>query len=209
MADSVASKEDVMGKKNSFFEIAAICGVFKSAKERTVGTKITDRAGFEAHLVKCLKNHDPANDRVSGQHFIVLPEEAYRYVSPGDGPRTNNPEDYVPREHRGRVELYLKRHKAGKVNSLAVVVYTTQAYLADPEVAGDEAEVARIKASGASHVIVAVLASSGPRAPLTPYRLVSNLAGGNNEALEWDADEIRTKARESLDYWDHWCVVAD
>ncbi len=53
------------------------------------------------------------------------------------------------------------------------------------------------------------LASTGPRAPYTPYRLISNLAGGNNEALEWTAEEIRKKAVESKKYHDEWCVVAD
>jgi len=58
-------------------------------------------------------------------------------------------------------------------------------------------------------VLVAVLAFAGPKAPLTPHRLVKNLAGGNKEALLWSADEIRAKCAEAAGYWDEWCVVAD
>ena len=58
-------------------------------------------------------------------------------------------------------------------------------------------------------MLVAVLAFAGPKAPLSPYRLVHNLAGGNNEAAQWTADEIRAKALESKVYYDEWCTVAD
>jgi hypothetical protein len=56
---------------------------------------------------------------------------------------------------------------------------------------------------------VAVLAFAGPKAPLTPYRLVHNLAGGNNEVEAWTKEDILTKAKESLAYWNEWVVVAD
>jgi hypothetical protein len=45
-------------------------------------------------------------------------------------------------------------------------------------------------------VLVAVLASDGRKATLSPYRFVMNLAGGNRSALAWTADEIRAVARE-------------
>jgi hypothetical protein len=55
---------------------------------------------------------------------------------------------------------------------------------------------------------VAVIASSGPESPLSPWRFVSNLAGGNREALDWTADEIRQKAQDVRDYWSEYEVVA-
>ncbi|MBI4434843.1 hypothetical protein HY635_03475 [Candidatus Uhrbacteria bacterium] len=143
-----------------------------------------------------------------GQHYIVLPREANKAVSAGVGRRTDSPESYMLRVHRGRVSAYLNRYLAADVESVAVVVYTRKAYLADPDVQADPKEAERI-GSAVTHVIVAVLASAGPNPPLTPFRFVANLAGGNNEALAWTADEIRAKALEIAAYADGWDVVAD
>lgn len=130
-------------------------------------------------------------------------------MSAGVGRKMADEASYVLRSWRGSVGAYLRREYAAPVESLAVVVYTTDAYLSDPDVAGDTREVERVKASGCTHVIVAVLAAAGPKAPLSPGRLVSNLAGGNKDALAWDADTIRAKARQSVAYHDEWDVVAD
>ena len=183
-------------------------------KGAAVGSRVLYDLPFNEGLFTAVKDHDPSVDRVAGQHFIVLPEELYDTVSAGDGRRTDNPNDYVVRSHRGEVGLFLKRLQAGATNFLAVVVYTIEAYIADPDVIADADELVRVIRAkwhdhGTSHVLVAVIASSAPQAPLTPYRLVKNLAGGNNEALVWSADEIREKARASATYWDEWCVVAD
>ncbi|OGZ33046.1 MAG: hypothetical protein A2174_01840 [Candidatus Portnoybacteria bacterium RBG_13_41_18] len=136
-----------------------------------------------------------------------MPSESFFTVSAGVGVRSTTPEDYILREYRGQVDLYLQRWLAAPVESLAVIVYTTEAYLSDPDVKSEEA--ARIQQSGATHVLVAVLASAGPKAPLSPKRFVHNLAGGNKEAVQWTADEIRHKAAEVKAYHDKWCVVAD
>jgi hypothetical protein len=174
-----------------------------------IGTKVHDQERCLETLFAAIAAHDSASDRVPGQHFIVLPPEANRWVSAGVGRRTQDPRDYVLRLHRGRVTAFLRRQIASEVEKVAVVVYTAAAYLSDPEVAADQNESARVRAIGATHVVVAVLAFAGPKAPLTPYRLVINLAGGNKEALAWTVDEIRGKARESKAYWDEWEVVAD
>jgi len=63
--------------------------------------------------------------------------------------------------------------------------------------------------SDATHVVVAVLAAAGPKPPFSPFRLVANLAGGNNEAKKWTADEIRLTAVGVLAYDENWVVVAD
>lgn len=173
----------------------------------TVGTKVIDEPRFMEVLEKTIENHDLSKNKVKGQMFCPMPEEVFPTVSAGVGRRTDNPDDYVVRVHRRRASLYLRRKVAAPVESLAVVVYTAEAYLADPEVPEKEAD--RIRQSEATHIIVAVLAGAGPKTPHTPWRFVSNLAGGNREAIEWTADEIRQKAKEIRDYYQKWCVIAD
>lgn len=188
-------------------ERASIVTAFSAV---TIGSKVLLEHIFEGFLREAIYAHDCAKDRVAGQHFIVLPELAHQTVSAGVGPRSNNPEDYILRMYRGKVEAFLKRSKAAPVDSLAVIVYTAGAYLEDPDVLKDQAEMWRINESRCSHVIVAVLANAGPKPPaFSPYRLVHNLAGGNNEASDWTLDDIRRKAKDALDYDNHWVVVAD
>ena len=129
---------------------------------KTIGSKVIDPVGFGIALHQAIgsRKHDFAKGTVPGQALIDLPD-AEVYVSAGVGKRSINPDDYVLREHRGRVDAYLNREHAAKVESVKVVVYTHAAYLADPDITPDEAE--RVK--GASHVLVAVLASAGPRSP--------------------------------------------
>lgn len=97
------------------------------------------------------------------------------------------------------------------MKGLALVVYTREAYLADPDLQKPEeaGERARIMVSDGTHVIVAVLAHAGPKSPLPPNTLVHNLAGGNHEAAKWSTEEIRGIAKESEAYWNEWCAVAD
>lgn len=196
-----------MPHQRTQFQVSNVCTAFA---DQTIGTRVLDREAFFAILDVALEQHDSAKDRVPGQHYIVLPPEAATCVSAGVGIRVCNPADYVLRLHRGRVSAYLKRDEhAAQADSVAVVVYTREAYLADPDVAADPAEARRIRDHLATHVVVAVLASIGPPSPLTPYRFVANLAGGNNEALTWTADQIRAKAAEVVAYADTWDVVAD
>ena len=179
--------------------------VLSAFAPETIGTKVIDPDRFLAILGGAIRGHDLSRDRVPGQHFIVLSEEAVNTVSCGVGRRTANPDDYVVRAHRGRVDAYLRRDLAAPAESLAVVVYTHDAYNADPQVAAEGRQVG----DDVTHVIVAVRASAGPRPPLSPYRFVSNLAGGNREATLWSADEIRAMAQEIVEYDQGWCVVAD
>jgi hypothetical protein len=181
-------------------------GIVSAFSAETIGSKVVKPRFFEA-LTEAIKTHDLSKDRVEGQMFLPLSQEYFETVSAGVGLRTDNLDDYVVRSHRGRMSIYLRREAAAKVESLAVIVYTAAAYLSDPEVG--EAEAERVRQSGATHVVVAVLAAAGPKSPLTPKRFVANLAGGNKEALDWTADEIRQKAEEIRDYYQKWCVVAD
>lgn len=173
----------------------------------TIGTKVTG-TGFFSTALRAIEGFDFASQRVPGQGFIMCPDLA-PYLSAGVGKRSADPAHYVCRQHCGRVDAFLRREFAAPCEGAAIVVYTREVYLADPDVGKDEAEKARIEASGATHVLVAVLGFAGPKSPLNPYRFVANLAGGNREAATWTAEEIFKRAEEVIAYDNEWAVVAD
>jgi hypothetical protein len=186
-----------------------ISNVCSSFAEKAIGSRVTDPDAFLLSVIEAIKAHNPSADRVAGQHTIVMPPETYSMVSAGVGKRWDNPIEYVLREHRGQVTAYLRRENAAPVEGLTVIVYTREAYLADPDTQTDLPEMERVTASDATHILVAVLASAGPRSLLSPDRFVKNLAGENREALAWTADEIRVKAAEIAAYHKEWAIVAD
>ena len=199
-----------------------------------IGTRVLEADAFNEAVAAAVAVHDDSKSATPGQHFIVLAPETFSLVSGGVGLREGHgPEDYVVREHRGVMGIYLKREFAAPVESLAAVVYTREAYLSDPEAAALNEDM-----GNATHVIVAVLASAGPKAPRTPARLLDAIGGANNE-FSWLTDDLRgklklgngvvrakasideiqalqlrlldlfTAARDSVDYDRKWAVVAD
>jgi hypothetical protein len=214
--------------------VSDICTAFA---KQTIGSKVLFEETFMGYLEQVVLSHDGSNDRVPGQHFIVLPEKMHELVSAGDGLKSDNPDDYVVRHHREGPKMFLKRHLAGEVKFLAAVVYTWDAYLEDPDVTAKEIDriLTQHHDPKPTHVLVAVIASSGPSAPVTPFRFVHNLAGGNNEYLPPKLPEsedpgffldyhvwkghceelegyitgIIGKAREVKEYWTKYGVVAD
>jgi len=191
---------------NVKFGISKVCSAFDV---RSVGTKVLDWDAFLDKLEEQVRAHEAdvkTPDKVPGQYFLPL-AGGIGLVSAGVGPRSAAPEAYVVRVHRGRCEAFLKREHAAPVAGVAVVVYTMQAYRNDPEV--DLVELGELTEVGSTHVVVAVLAFAGPAPALAPYRLVSNLAGGNREAETWTLEDARAKARDAKAYDDAWCVVAD
>lgn len=184
--------------------VSSVCTAFDDV---VIGSQVANRGAFLSILREVLAQHDPAADRVPGQHYLQLPEEACKYVSAGVGSRAGRPPVcYVAREHRGHVGLYLQRGFAAPCTGVHAVVYTLEAYAQDPEVS--PGEVAGFP-EGTTHVIVAVLAFAGPAPQLSPHRFASNLAGGNHEAMVWTADEIRARAVDVITYDRDWCPVAD
>ena len=187
------------------FGISSICSAFT---DNTIGSRVLGSGDFKANLSTALDTYDVSKDRVPGQHFIEFPNTVgcLSLVSAGVGKiKGRTADDYVVREHRGECAAYLKREFAEPVTGVACVLYTLEAYKSDPEVDMSKESFG----DDVSHVIVAVLAYAGPKSPLSSKRFVSNLAGGNKEALTWDADEIRTKAEEINNYHSEWTVVAD
>ena len=188
------------------FHISKVCPAFRNG----VGTKVLNKGAFFEALALSLGGG--LGQRVSGQKEefapgqfnVVLGPACYPFVSSGVGRNTDNLEDYVLRAHRGKVGAYLRREFATPVTSLEVTVYTREAYNNDPDVKalGDSCP------DGAQGAIVSVRAGTGP-SPLSPVRFVHNLAGGNNAALAWTAEEIRSLAEEINGYWSEWTTVSD
>lgn len=206
----------------------------RSAYTGGVGSRIRNVEAFESVLAEAVEAFDftTANPgvRTEGQGFIRL-DQAASTCSAGVGLKTTNPGDYVLREWRGDVKAFLRREHAVVAETLAVVVYQGPAFLAaldNPDTPADVAESEReaFLASGATHAVVAVIAGAGPEA-LSPGRLVSNLAGGNDDwafdpseevqddvaALAFEACEfigrVNLAAREALAYSAEWSVVSD
>ena len=184
----------------------AISNIVSAFDPEAIGSRVNNIPEFFRAAEDAVAAYDFTQGKIPGQGFVLCPA-AVPVVSAGVGPRSKNADDYVCREHRGVVSAYLKRKFAATVTGCALVVYTVKAYLADPDITSEEAT--RISDQGITHVLVAVLAFAGPESQLSPYRLVWNLGGGNREALVWTADEIRAKAKASIDYDNDWSPVAD
>ncbi len=187
--------------------VIGLANIVTAFEPKAIGSRVPKQHQqfFLEELKDAIEAHDPVMDRQPGQHFIEV-VGVNRLVECGVGKRTSNPDDYVVREHRGSVSLYLKRKHALPTESVHAVVYTLDAYLKDPDLT--EVERARV-GSNYTHLLVAVLSSNGGEPALSPYRFVHNLAGGNLEALAWSADEIRAKAKAILAYENACTGVAD
>lgn len=187
--------------------VIGVSSVVRAFDASCVGSKVLDPQKFIDVIATIIETFPFDAQPHPGQGFVAA-DAALPYVSPGVGPRSQNADDFVLWSWRGRVDAFLKRKFAPPAETCNLIVYTIDAYERDPQVERDEIE--KLRAEGATHVLVAVLAGAGPKnMPILPHRLVANLAGGNNEALKWSADEIRTKARAAIEYDNNWCVVAD
>ncbi len=206
--------------KSQVLEVSSICSAFA---EQAIGSRVTAPNSF---LYAVTGKAEETKFSEAGSAIIQLQDLVCEYVSSGVGKRSDNPNDYVLREHRGEVGAYLKRHLAARCTSVTVVVYTIDGYLADPDVKNDSDEMVRMcwhKAASTKYVLVAVLASSGEESPLTAGRLIHNIAGGNNDFVQpadlmhreiegWKAgryEKVAHEAKRIKEYWNKWSVVAD
>jgi hypothetical protein len=189
--------------------------------EQTIGTKVLCKMTVLDIVAHVVAETDFETQKEPGQATIELPNTGQSsvlpYVSAGvaTSSKDDEPEHFVIRKYREGCKLYLKRSVAvaqGRcpVTECKVVIYTRNAYLADPDVNKPEeaAEKTRIEASDFTHIIVAFLASNGS-SPLSVFRFVHNLAGGNNEAAKYTADEIRGMAKEIIEHSNTHISVAD
>lgn len=183
-------------------------GIVTAFKGICIGTRVLNHREFWEAVEEAVEAYDFTKGTVPGQAKIEVPK-AIPFVSGGVGRNIDDPDAYVLRSHRGKVHAYLKRNHAASVIHCSVIVYTKEAYLADPDIGEIPDEAEAVESINPTHVLVAVLAYADKTTALSPYRFVKNLAGGNNEALVWTADEIRAKAREIAEQSDVWTTVAD
>ena len=162
------------------------CGIATQLTPDAVGSKVLNLPDFMGALEQAILAYPmPAN----GQGYIMMPPETFPLVSAGVGRKAGrNPRtDYVTRDWRGSVTAFLRREYAEPTKKLAVIVYTTAGYLNDPDLKGNDTEIAWAKeqqAAGVTHIIVAVLAdisADAGRMPFSAAAIRHNLAGGNNE----------------------------
>jgi hypothetical protein len=178
----------------------------------TIGTKVTNESKFLKLLEKEIKNFDFTGTKVPGQGHIKMPDDAIKMVSSGLARTAKKSiNNYIVREYRGQMNLYLQRQFAEPATAVSAIVYTRSAYLSDPDIKQDPEEKKRIQASNCTHVLVAVLTSCGEAPPLTYTRFVKNLAGGNREFFPDNTSvaELSKKAKEVAAFWDKFCPVAD
>ena len=144
----------------------------------------------------------------NGQGFVSLPEADWCYVLPGVARRTTNPEDYCNRLHRGKVGQFLDRTKVAlpALSGVAAIIYTREAFLADPQTS--DAEKQAFIEAGHTHCWVTTLAFAGPKPPVTSWRFVVNLAGGNAAYETMTRDELVEMAQSIEAYEAEWAVVA-
>ncbi len=191
--------------------MTAISNECKAFEATGVGTRVVSPGHFLGGLMKELKAYTfPDN----GQGFIRMPATTYADVSCGVTKRAGlTPNHYVVREWRHEVGLFARREFAAPVESLHVVIYTRVAYLADPDTLADPNELARIERDiTVTHVIVAVLASAGPKPPVSSHRFVRNLAGGNSAYTPdtgYTLERAIADAKAIVEYEREWATVAD
>lgn len=183
--------------------------IWSAYSKDAIGTAIGDPQAFSKIVKVAIAEHDESKDRAVGQHFIVMPEGTVEEckVSCGVGHSTNNTDDYVLREYRGQVKPFLKRELALTPDFFAVVVYTRDAYIKDPDVV----KSGEAPPKDATHVLVAAIANAEctPNPPPRyPDTLVACLAGGNNEAESWTMEEVKGMAADSDKYSRLFSVVA-
>lgn len=159
------------------FQISDVCSAFEA---HTIGTKVTSsELDFILLVGDALKKYDVSNDSEPGQHFLILAKEAVAMVSCGVGRHTGHQDDYVVRVHRGEPGVFLTRENAAECTGVAAIVYTREAYLADPQVTPERAAALH---EDTAYILVAVLGfADAPKPEVSSHRFVRNLAGGNNE----------------------------
>lgn len=175
----------------------------------THGSKVLSKVGFMHELIIAINKYEfPEN----GQGFIPMPN-ALGTVSCGAARRVNlkTAEAYHIVEHRGEIMLAAHRKFAAVVTDLHAVVYTKEAYLADPQIEPEEFERIDETMYPIDYVLVAVIASAGP-SPVSSHRFVRNLAGGNSKYFPengYTIEQAIKEAKETVEYSQGWVTVSD
>lgn len=188
----------------------------------SVGSKVLDNDEFMIQLEALVGVYEwPSNG-----HGVISMTSHPSMVSSGVA-RADSVEDHemFVRTWRGRRRMFAPRKYAVPVESLTAIVYTLDAYRADPDGQGDTDEAKIIKREievfermGTKYVLVAVIAAGGDK-PTTAatLTLLANIAGGNDEYKPTGDDtsdlallhRIIADAQAALAYSDKWEIVAD
>lgn len=190
--------------------------ILTAFNSRTIGTKVTNKDAFLSYLQERLSaTVFPSNGQVLIDMGVFLRSNPGA-VTAGVAKRGGIPDDgYVVRRHRGECLMFAKRDYACTPESLMAIVYSVQAYCTDPEV--KEAECQLISNSPVvdmerDSVLVAVIASVGPKPPVSSHRFVRNLAGGNKSYTQETGYTLAVAVADAqiiAAYEKDWIDVAD
>jgi len=193
--------------------VSDICEAFK---DKVVGSKVHPQhlADFFDVLDEAVSNYDFSQGKVPGQAVIELPSKVNDWVSPGSWKRGSiDPNDFVLRKYRGEVGMYLLRKPDMTSARVRCVVYTRDAYEADPDFTEDEAlrmEEFFGNPFDGGYVLVAVLGDPDNVPSTVSFgRFVKNLAGANNEYAVMNKAAVVALAKKVVDYRSRYMGVAD
>jgi hypothetical protein len=213
-------------------------GIVTAFSDRPIGTKVSSlKVGklggrlytiqeFNKALLKKLESYSfPEN----GQGVIQFDEYLSNgNVSCGVARRVNSEgiplreHAYYVREYRGEMGMFALRSYAAHPEHLFAIVYTLHAYAVDAQVSHEE--LVRVKTElGASllipaepdaklYVLVALLATVGPKPTISSHRFVRNLAGGNfrySQEEGYTLEKAIEEAKAIEAYEREWITVAD
>ena len=185
-----------------------ISPILQAFSRSPIGTRVRKRYAFQAGLAEAIERGD-FETLAPGQLMVTLPLELAEEagITCGVGRLSRTPKQYVIREYRGNVCLFLHRRHALPVAKLHAIVYTREAFNNDPQAI----EMGLRADENRTHVICAVLANpagvpSPP--PRGTFRLADCIAGNNNEAELWTRDDIVEKCKASVAYESTFKTVA-
>jgi hypothetical protein len=196
-----------------------ICFIAAAQFEGTgVGSVVTNKVAFLGALNKALETYEFPPD---GQGSVALGTEANDTVRAGTAHHTGNPDDYQVVTHRGEVVTVLDREMLSeeqmRPDSVAAIVYTAEAVLADPQVSDEDREYFQEHPNDL--YLVTVLGFQGPPSTISSHRFTRNVAGGNDSFLlpediqdaaelrKWYTSHIFDTAQAVVEYEQEWCTV--
>ena len=199
------------------------------ANQQRWSTDIPKQHEIQGLIEKAIESYEFPE---SGQGYIKLPEEACELVLSGaaplrdrivltggdrtfSSPRDFGEDDFHVRIHRGEPHAVLKRRVALEIGKppgralipdwVAAIVYTAEAFLADPDLL--ESEEQEFIEGCYTHSLITILSGKGPKAPVSSRRFVRNLAGGNATFNDMSLEELKAMAKEIVEYERNWITV--
>tara|TARA_R110000824_G_scaffold289937_1_gene478470 strand:- start:297 stop:893 length:597 start_codon:yes stop_codon:yes gene_type:complete len=179
----------------------------------SVGTILRDPTTWSQVQDAILAGIQSTEPQVWGGIFVQLPPETFGLLYAGAIPKPDSTRDsdFVIRTHREIQSMYFRRDlvspDALEPQSAMAIVYTAEAFLADPEVTPEE--IADFKSCGATHGLINIVATGGtPTKPETGCtRFVKGLAGGNKAYETMSKEDLVALAKRVAAYGDAFFTV--